>query len=360
MGSIRSVSIGGLSIGGGSPVRVESMLKTPLEDIDGCINELHGLKVAGCELVRTSYRDLKQETSLKEVVNSSPIPIMADIHFDHRLALSAMIAGCLSVRVNPGNLGGEDRMMKVLAAARDANVVIRVGANGGSLSNDQIARADGDRAKALVLAVREQVDLCLQNGFEDVIVSAKSSDVKETMRANHMLASIYDLPFHIGITEAGPPFEGAIKSAVGIGGLLMSGIGDTIRVSLSGDGVLEVKAAYQILRSLGIRSKGVEWISCPTCGRCRMDSKVYVDKVRKIFDGIDDVPDGFKVAVMGCEVNGPREAAGADLGIAGAPSGFIVFARGKSLGSWPLEMMESVIPEILREVLSRAGDTHLP
>ncbi|MCX7829100.1 MAG: flavodoxin-dependent (E)-4-hydroxy-3-methylbut-2-enyl-diphosphate synthase [Thermanaerothrix sp.] len=349
------MSIGGLSIGGGSPIRVESMLKTPLDDAEGCIKELHRLKEAGCELVRTSYRDLQQEPWLREVVKASPIPIMADIHFDHRLALSAIKAGCLSVRVNPGNLGGRDKMLKVLAAARDANVVIRVGANGGSISNDQIAKAEGDRARALVLAVREQVDLCLQNGFEDVIVSAKSSDVKETMRANQMLASTCDLPFHIGITEAGPPFEGSVRSAVGIGGLLMNGIGDTIRVSLSGDGVLEVKAAYQILRSLGIRSKGVDWVSCPTCGRCRLDVRIYVNKVRKIFEEMNDVPDGFKVAVMGCEVNGPREAAGADFGIAGSPSGFIVFARGKSLGSWPLEMMESVIPALLREVISNSG-----
>lgn len=356
MASLNGVSIGGLLVGGGAPVRVESMLKTPLEDLEGCLRELEGLVAEGCELVRTSYRDAGLEGCLRELVSGSSIPIMADIHFDHRLALSAMDAGCQAIRVNPGNLGGRDNLLTVLRRAMDLGVVIRVGANGGSLNNHQLAQSGGDRAAALVAAVREQVDLCLEMGFDRVVVSAKSSSVPETVRANQILASMYQLPFHVGITEAGPLEEGAIKSAVGIGIMLSAGIGDTVRVSLSSEGVHEVRTAYRILGALGLRHRGIEWISCPTCGRCRLDVKVYVDRVRAVMDRFKGIPDGFTVAVMGCEVNGPREAASAKLGVAGSTSGFVVFVEGRPIGNWPLDKLEEVLSKVAKDLVPGAEE----
>ena len=348
LSSGKSVKIGGLVFGGGAPVRVESMLKTPLADTESCLNELDGLKRAGCELVRVAFPNTELESELKIVVKNSPIPIMADIHFNHKLALKALECGCCSIRINPGNMGSREGLMEVLTAARSNGAVIRIGSNGGSLSKKQLDAQGGDRALALVYAVEEQLIPLVDSGFEDIIISAKSSSVMDTVRANVLLSQRYPLPLHIGITEAGFGFEGAIKSAAGLGILLAQGIGDTMRVSLTGDAVEEVRTAYSIQRALGLRQRGVNLISCPGCGRRRIDVASLVGKVTALIP--ENVPDGLSVAVMGCEVNGPKEAAAADMGIAGTQGGFVMFRRGEVVASGCIDEMGEAIALYFNEI----------
>lgn len=331
MASERSVTIDGIKFGGGAPVRVESMLKSRLDDTDACVAELDALQAAGCELVRVAYPDTVLAPSLRALVERSSVALMADIHFNHKFALSAIDCGVRSVRINPGNMSGRDGLLEVVRAARANDLVIRIGANGGSLSNAQVAAANGDRAAALAAAVDEQARLLLDAGFEDMIISAKSSSVPETVRANITLAKKYPFPQHIGITEAGPGMGGAVKSAAGIGLMLAQGIGDTIRVSLTGPSVGEVDTGYAILGALEMRTRGINLISCPGCGRRRVDVFSLVEQVRSSLPC--DLPDGMKVAVMGCEVNGPKEAAQADVGIAGTQNGFVMFRRGEAVAS---------------------------
>ena len=346
MGSAKCVTIDGIKFGGGAPVRVESMLKSRLDDTEGCLAELDALKEAGCELVRVAYPDISLAPSLAALVEKSSVPLMADIHFSHRYALSAIDCGCRSIRINPGNMSGKEGLAQVVAAARANGVVIRIGANGGSLGNDQVAAANGDRASALATAVGEQLRQLTDAGFEDVILSAKSSSVPETVRANLLLAQKFPFPLHIGITEAGPGMGGAVKSAVGIGVMLAQGVGDTVRVSLTGPPVHEVETAYAILRSLEIRQRGVNLISCPGCGRRRVDIFSLVERVKAILP--PDLPDGMHVAVMGCEVNGPKEAANADVGIAGTQNGFVMFRRGEVVATGGADELEESLENFLR------------
>lgn len=342
------VSVGGLSIGGGAPIRVESMLKTPLSDEKICRDELDGLVSEGCELVRAAFPDLDLYESLKSIVTGSAIPVMADIHFDSRLAIAAIEAGCPAIRVNPGNLGGKNGLREVIHAARDRGAVIRIGANSGSLNRDQIEKAGGDLGRALFLAVQEQLEMLLRYDFLDVILSAKSTSVMETLRANSLLSDRYPFPLHVGITEAGPGVEGNIRSAVGLGVLLAQGRGDTLRVSLTGPAREEVKAGYSILRALELRERGGRLVSCPTCGRRKLDVQGIARQVQTL---LPLLPDGFIVAVMGCEVNGPREAQHADIGIAGSPNGAILFKKGVVFRECPVENLM----EILREMITQ-GD----
>ena len=337
MGSRKSVTIDGLKIGNGAPVRVESMLKTPLSDVEGCVAETKLLASEGCELARVSLPEISLAENLAKLVSASELVLMADIHFNHRLALAAIDAGCRSIRINPGNMSGEDGVREVIAAAKSSDVVLRIGANGGSLNNRQIADAGGDRASALVRAVEEQLKILTDNDFTNVIISAKSSSVPVTLKANFLLSERWPFPLHIGITEAGGGVSGIVKGSAGIAMMLGQGIGDTIRVSLTAPGVEEVKVGYHILRALEIRKRGVNLISCPTCGRRRVDVASLAEKVRAMLPA--DLPDGTTVAVMGCEVNGPREAAGADIGIAGTPEGFVMFRRGESVYSGPIERL---------------------
>ena len=354
MSSGKSVTIGGVVFGGGAPVRVESMLKTPLADTENCLRELAGLKQAGCELVRVAFPNAELDEELKSVVKNSPIPIMADIHFNHKLALKAIECGCSSIRINPGNMGSREGLMEVLAESRSNRVVIRIGSNGGSISRKQLDAQDGDRARALVYAVEEQLIPLIDSGFEDIIISAKSSSVMDTVRANAILSQRYPLPLHIGITEAGFGIDGAVKSAAGLGILLAQGIGDTMRVSLTGDAVEEVRVAYSIQRSLGLRHRGVNLISCPGCGRRRIDVASLVDRVTALIP--DDVPDGLSVAVMGCEVNGPKEAASADMGIAGTQGGFVMFRAGEVVASGCTEEMEGALKRYFNEIKNNLDD----
>lgn len=344
MSSRKSVNIAGLTIGGNAPVRVESMLKTILSDVPACVAELEELALHGCELVRVSLPEAELAPNLKQLVERSPIPLMADIHFNYRLALCALEAGCPSIRVNPGNMSGRAGLANVLTAAKERRAVVRIGANGGSLSNGQLERARGDRGVALVLAVDDQLSMLRDNGFEDIIISAKSSDVLETVRANAILAQRYEYPIHIGITEAGPGLSGAVKGASGIALMLAQGIGDTIRVSLTAPGAEEVKTGYHILRSLRLRSRGVNLISCPTCGRKRVDVISLVRLVENLLP--ENFSEDFSVAIMGCEVNGPREAADADLGIAGTAGGFVIFKKGKPF----TKSTQETLPQLLKSI----------
>ena len=354
MSSGKSVKRGGVPFGGGAPVRVESMLKTPIADTEGCLNELTRLKQAGCELVRVAFPKPEFDKELKLLAENSPVPIMADIHFSHKLALKAIECGCPSIRINPGNMGSREGLMDVLAASRLNGVVIRIGSNGGSISRKQLDSQGGDRARALVYAVEEQLVPLIDSGFEDIIISAKSSSVIDTVRANTILSQRYPFPLHIGITEAGFGVDGAVKSAAGLGILLAQGIGDTMRVSLTGDAVEEVRIAYSIQRSLELRKRGVNLISCPGCGRRRIDVASLVDRVTALIP--DDVPDGLSVAVMGCEVNGPKEAASAEMGIAGIQGGFVMFRCGEVVNSGSTDEMEGALKKYFDEIKNNLAD----
>lgn len=327
MGSKKTVKIGGLLIGGNNSVRVESMLKVPLTDVETCIEEINKVAKCGCELFRVAFPDATLKPYMKRLVDASPIPLMADIHFDFRLALCALDVGVPSIRINPGNIENRNGLRSVIAAAKDNGAAIRIGANSGSINNRQLREALGDRGLALANAVHEQVILLEEENFDNMIVSAKSTSVKETMRVNSILAHRYDYPIHVGITEAGSGIAGVVKGAVGIGSILASGIGDTIRVSLTEPSANEVTVGYEILKALEIRKHGYNLISCPTCGRKRIDVMSLAARIRSIIP--EGACDGLSIAVMGCEVNGPREASGADVGVAGAPGGMVLFRNGK-------------------------------
>ncbi|MBP5211272.1 MAG: (E)-4-hydroxy-3-methylbut-2-enyl-diphosphate synthase [Pyramidobacter sp.] len=344
----KTLSIGALTVGADAPIRVESMLKTRLHEIDSCLAQLEQLKKEGCELVRVAFPDLRLKDSLKTLNDKSPLPLMADIHFDPDIAVAAVEAGCPSIRINPGNMGSPERLTRVVEVARDRGVVIRIGANSGSISGAQLAAADGDRGAALALAVSEQMEMLLSRKFTDVIVSAKSTDIAETLRANVILKKRYgDFPFHVGITESGSGMDGLVKSACGLSRLFAMGIGDTMRVSLSQDPVDEVRAAYSILRALDLRQRGGRLISCPTCGRRQLDVADVVPELREL---VRQLPDGYTVAVMGCEVNGPREARHAQLGVAGSPTGLVIFREGEIVAR--VEKGASVV-EALRPYLPK-------
>ena len=345
MNSKRQVNINGLTIGGDAPVRVESMLKISLDKREECTQQCERLIKSGCEMARAALPDAKFAADLKALVESTRLVIMADIHFDPALAILAIEAGCKAIRINPGNMP-LNRLNDVISCAKSNGVVIRIGANGGSVSQSQLDEADGDRAKALFIAVREQAELLLGQGFEDLILSAKSSSVPECVRANEMISSAYpDFPMHIGLTEAGPGDGGVVKGTACISALLMRGIGDTLRVSLTDEPEREVRVGYEILKALELRMKGVNLISCPTCGRRRADVMRLVKVVEPLLDGL---PDGVSVAVMGCEVNGPKEARHAKYGIAGTPGGAVLFKEGERFGEYAFNELESVLPEFLK------------
>lgn len=345
MNSKRQVKIDSLTIGGNAPVRVESMLKISLDKRDECMAQCERLINSGCEMARVALPDKKFADDLKFLVNNTRLTIMADIHFDPTLAILAMEAGCKAIRINPGNMP-LNRLNDVITTAKNFGVVIRIGANGGSISQAQLDKAQGDRARALYIAVREQAELLLQNDFTNMILSAKSSSVNECVNANILIAENYpDFPMHIGLTEAGPGDGGVVKGTACISALLSRGIGDTLRVSLTDEPEREVKVGYEILKALELRTHGVNLISCPTCGRRRADVMRLVKIVEPV---LKNLPDGISVAVMGCEVNGPKEARHAKFGIAGTPVGALLFRDGRSVGEYKLDELERVLPEFLR------------
>jgi len=328
-----TVMIGSLGIGRSFPVRLESMLRTSLSSPDECLREINELSDEGCELVRIAFPTAGLSGQLSMVIGSSPIQVMADIHFDHALAIEAIRAGCSSIRINPGNMSVK-HLTALANVAIPAATVIRVGSNAGSLSRSQIEKAGGDVPRALFQAASEQIEVLEEQGVTRIIMSAKSSSISETVKANALLASRFRHPLHVGLTESGTGLRGTIKSCVALSSLLGGGIGDTIRVSMTGPSKEEVITGRMIIQAIGLRRFEPELVSCPGCGRRRTD---VASLVRMIEPLLKDLPAGLTVAVMGCEVNGPREASNADIGLAGTPSGVLVFARGRPEGTCAFE-----------------------
>jgi (E)-4-hydroxy-3-methylbut-2-enyl-diphosphate synthase len=326
--STHQISVGGVRIGGGAPVVVQSMTLTKTHDVEATTAQIAALASAGCEVVRCAVPKTEDAEALSRIVRFSPIPVIADIHFNASLALKAIDAGVAAVRINPGNIGGPDKVALVVEAARKARIPMRIGANSGSLPKHLADLAHHDQAEALVEAALEEVRLLEQLGFRDFKISVKSSHVPTMIRAYRMLSEKVPYPLHLGVTEAGTPYSGSIKSAVGMGALLVDGIGDTIRVSLTADPVEEVKTAYEILKALGLRERGPIMIACPSCGRDNVGVQTLAEKVE---ERLREYPQHFEVAVLGCAVNGPGEAGDADFGIAGGRDTGFVYAHGRVL-----------------------------
>jgi (E)-4-hydroxy-3-methylbut-2-enyl-diphosphate synthase len=326
--SERQIRVGNVPIGGGAPVVVQSMTLTKTHDVDATMAQIGELVSAGCEVVRVAVPKGEDAEALPKLVYLSPIPIIADIHFNASLALRAVEAGVAAVRINPGNIGGTDKTAQVVRAAKEKGIPMRIGANSGSLPKHLVELAQRDTAEALVEEALEQVRLLESMDFYDFKISVKSSSVPTMIRAYRMLAERVPYPLHLGVTEAGPPSTGAIKSAVGVGSLLMDGIGDTIRISLTADPVEEVRVAWEILKALGLRERGPIMIACPSCGR---DNVGVWNLAEKVEDRLRDYPQAFEVAVMGCAVNGPGEAGDADFGIAGGRDTGFIYAHGRVL-----------------------------
>jgi (E)-4-hydroxy-3-methylbut-2-enyl-diphosphate synthase len=326
--SERSVKVGNVQIGGGAPVVVQSMTLTPTRDVKTTTAQIAALVSAGCEVVRCAVPKIEDAEALRQIVQLSPIPVIADIHFNASLALRAIDAGVQAVRINPGNIGGPEKVTQVVDAAKRAGIPMRIGANSGSLPKHLLPLAQLDQAEALVAAALEEVELLERLGFYDFKISVKATHVPTMIRAYRMLAAKVPYPLHLGVTEAGMPFSGSIKSAVGIGSLLADGIGDTIRVSLTADPVKEVETAWEILKALGLRERGPVMIACPSCGR----DNVGVEKLAAVVEErLRDYTQAFEVAVMGCAVNGPGEAGDADFGIAGGRDVGFIYAHGRVL-----------------------------
>lgn len=336
----RRLRVGQVEIGGGAPVAVQSMTSTDTRDVEATCAQIARLSEAGCELVRVAVPDEKAAQALGEIKARIDLPLVADIHFDHRLALMALSQGVDGLRVNPGNIGGRAEVRKIAVEARARSVPIRVGVNAGSLEKDLLEKYGRPSPEAMVESAHREIAMLEEAGFDQIKISLKSSNVMDTVAANLLMAEQSDYPLHLGVTEAGTLIAGTVKSSIGLGLLLAEGIGDTIRVSLTRDPVEEVRVGYEILRALNLRHRGPEIISCPTCGRCEIDLFSLVEKVEQRLTGITDP---VKVAVMGCVVNGPGEAKAAQVGIAGGRGQGILFRDGKLVRKVP----ESDLAEVL-------------
>ncbi|HHS50732.1 MAG TPA: flavodoxin-dependent (E)-4-hydroxy-3-methylbut-2-enyl-diphosphate synthase [candidate division Zixibacteria bacterium] len=338
----REVRVGRVVIGSSAHVSIQSMLSVPLTDFSQAVAQAERLAEAGCDIIRVAVPDKRTAATLKEFRQAVKLPLVADIHFDYHLALAAVDAGFDKLRINPGNIGDPERVKAVAEAAKNREIPIRIGVNAGSLPAD-LANSP-DTAQAMVTAALREVEHLESVDFRDIVVSMKSHDVLATVRANQIFAEMSDIPIHLGVTEAGLPGAGTIKNAVGIGSLLLDGIGDTIRVSLTGDPALEIVAGRHILRASGHHVRGVELVSCPTCGRSRVDVESIALEVERRIPIIDK---HIVVAIMGCEVNGPGEARDADIGFAGTADGFIVFEKGEVCGKISGECpIEAIIKRI--------------
>jgi (E)-4-hydroxy-3-methylbut-2-enyl-diphosphate synthase len=344
MASERQISVGGVRIGGGAAVVVQSMTLTKTHDVEATTAQIAALASAGCEVVRCAVPKTEDAEALRTIVRLSPIPVIADIHFNASLALKAIGAGVAAVRINPGNIGGSDKVAQVVRAAQAAGIPMRIGANSGSLPKHLAELAHQDQAAALVEAALEEVRLLESLDFRDFKISVKSSHVPTMIRAYRMLAGKVPYPLHLGVTEAGTPYSGSIKSAVGLGALLVDGIGDTIRVSLTADPVEEVRTAFEILKALGLRERGPIMIACPSCGRDNVGVQALAEKVE---ERLREYPQHFEVAVLGCAVNGPGEAGDADFGIAGGRDTGFVYAHGRVLKKVSSDIL---IDELFHEI----------
>ena len=338
----RALTVGGLPLGGGAPVSVQSMTNTDTRDTAATLAQIRELAAAGCDIVRVSVYDEACVKAVRPLVDGSPVPLVADIHFDHRLAIGAMENGIAKLRINPGNIGGEANVKRVADCAKAHHVPIRIGVNCGSLEKDILAKYGAPTAEGMVESALRHAKMLEDQGFGDIVLSLKSSDVRLTVEAYRLASRRCDYPLHVGVTEAGLPGQGTVKSAIGIGALLLDGIGDTIRVSLSGDPLPEAKAAWDILRALDLRRRGPQLIACPTCGRTVIP---VADIARRVEEALSDLTVPLKVAVMGCIVNGIGEGREADVGIAGGRDGGALFIRGEEPRRVQGDLAEILIQE---------------
>ena len=340
----RTVKIGDRVIGGGNLVLIQSMTNTPTEDVEATVAQIKRLEKAGCEIIRCTVPTMEAALALREIKKQIEIPLVADIHFDYKMAIAAMENGADKIRINPGNIGSRDRVLAVVKEARDRQIPIRVGVNSGSLEKNLIEKYGGVTAEGIVESALDKVHLIEDMGYDNLVISIKSSDVCMCVKAHELLAKETAYPLHVGITESGTVWSGNIKSGVGLGLILYQGIGDTVRVSLSGDPVEEVKSAKLILRTLGLRKGGVEVVSCPTCGRTKINLIELANQVETL---VADYPLDIKVAVMGCVVNGPGEAREADIGIAGGIGEGILIKKGEVIKKVPEAQLLNVLKEEL-------------
>ena len=342
------IRIGDRVIGGGNPVLIQSMTNTPTEDVQATVAQTLRLEQAGCEIIRCTVPTPEAAAAIAKIKEQIHIPLVADIHFDHRMAIAAMENGADKIRINPGNIGGKANIDEVVRCAKERSIPIRVGVNSGSLERDLVAKYGGVTAEGLVESALDKVGMVEDCGYDNIVISIKSSNVMMCIRAHEILAGKTRYPLHVGITEAGTLMSGNIKSAVGLGVILYEGIGDTIRVSLPGDPVEEIKSARQILRTLGLRKGGIEVVSCPTCGRTRIDLIGLANEVETLVQGY---PLDIKVAVMGCAVNGPGEAREADIGIAGGAGEGLLIRKGEIVRKVPETELLAALKQELDSML---------
>lgn len=340
----KQILVGNVPIGGGAPVSIQSMLNTKTTDVEGCLKQLKALSSAGCQIARVTVPDKESARAFGEIVKESPLPLVADIHFDYKLAIAAAENGAAKIRINPGNIGGSDRVRAVVEVCKDRKIPIRIGVNGGSLDKELLEKYGHPTAEALVESAFQHLELLEKEGFYDTCVSMKSSNVPTMVASARLFRSKCDYPLHIGVTETGPVRQGLIKSAMGIGALLLDGIGDTLRVSLTDDPVQEVYAAKDILKAAGLRKEGVNIVSCPTCGRTRID---LIGLVNRVDEALKDCGKPITVAVMGCVVNGPGEAREADIGIAGGDGWGMLFEKGQPVEKLPYD---DLLPALLKRI----------
>lgn len=344
MASKKTVKIGSLTIGGGAPVAVQSMLNTASGDTEACVNQAKELELAGCEIIRATVPDMNAVKTIYALKENIGVPIVADIHFDYKMALESLAAGVDKIRINPGNIGSDDRVKAVADECRRKGVPIRIGVNSGSVEKDILAKYGAPTPEALTESAMYHVKLLEKHDFDDIVISIKSSDVGNMVNAYRLMSTKCDYPLHIGVTEAGTSRMGLIKSSVGIGALLLDGIGDTLRVSLTAPPVNEVYAGFDILKAVGLRKNGVNLVACPTCGRTKIDLIGLAEKVENALRTCDK---NITVAVMGCVVNGPGEAREADIGIAGGAGEGLIFRKGEILRKVPEEQL---FDELMKEI----------
>jgi len=340
----KAVKVGNIQIGGNAPVSIQSMTNTDTRNIEATVAQIMQLEQAGCDIVRMAIPDMEAAYAVSEIKKRTHIPLVADIHFDYRLAVECIKRGIDKVRINPGNIGSSERVRDVVKAAKERGIPIRIGVNSGSVEKELLEKYGGPTPEAMVESAIKHVRILEENSFDDIVISLKASNVPMTIAAYRIMSQTVGYPLHLGVTEAGTIWSGTIKSAVGIGSLLADGIGDTIRVSLTGDPVEEVKVAMQILKSLDLRKGGLELISCPTCGRTQIDLIRIANEVEK---RLQNVEKNIKVAVMGCAVNGPGEAREADIGIAGGNGFGLIFKKGEIIKKVP---EDKLVEELLKEI----------
>jgi (E)-4-hydroxy-3-methylbut-2-enyl-diphosphate synthase len=345
----RQITVGKVKIGGLAPIAVQSMTNTPTQDIDATVAQIVRLQEAGCEIVRVAVPDQEAAAAISAIKKQIDIPLIADIHFNYRLAIAAAKAGADGLRLNPGNIGGIKKVKAVVDCAKDYNLPIRIGVNAGSLEKEILKKYNGVTANGMVESAMRHVELLESLDFHQIKISLKASDVRRTLEAYRLLSAKSDLPLHVGVTEAGTLFSGIVKSALGIGMLLAEGIGDTIRVSLARDPVEEVRVGFEILKALGIRRRGPEIIACPTCGRCNI---ALFDIVEQVEEALMTTEEPLKIAIMGCVVNGPGEAREADIGIAGGDGNGVLFRRGKVIKKFAQEELVDVLLHEVREYVN--------